>query len=128
MGKYNYEVETKLRCFKCGSTKITNLFKSTDDPLLKLNRKTGKLESVESENYNIHYDCLICDDCKTWDFPDIDLWEEVYLVSGHKCECGNTKFKFIYNDILADTFEVKCLKCEKEYCLPKESCENEFEL
>lgn len=24
--------------------------------------------------------------------------------------------------------EVKCLKCEKEYCLPKESCENEFEL
>lgn len=120
MRNYKYEIENRLRCFKCGSENVTDLYKNTNDSFLKFNRKTEQLESIESENYNIHYDCLICLDCKNWDFPDMDLWEENYLIGGHKCDCGNTDFKITYNDIFSDSFEVKCLKCNKKYILEKE--------
>lgn len=121
--KYNYKVESKLQCFKCGSNNIKYLYQNLNTTLAKLNLYTGKIENVDTENYLIHKDCYICMDCKKYDFPDPDLWQRNTLISGHKCNCGNTRFRISYNDIFSDEFEVECLECKEKYILPKEPCD-----
>lgn len=115
-----YQVEENFCCFKCGSRNVGRLFEHTIDPMSKLNRATGEEEPVDGENYLFHHDCYFCNDCKAWDFPDPDLWYRPVLVGGFTCECGCTRLKVTYNDILQDTFEVECTECKKAYELEKE--------
>lgn len=118
MGKY--KAERFARCFECGSRDIRNLFSDTNDYEIAVDNSTGKEVGKDSDFYQVHYDCLFCNDCKVKDFPDPDLWYESYLTKGYICECGGERHKIIYNDILSNKFEVRCLKCGKEKVLDKE--------
>ena len=122
----HYIVEENQRCFKCGSPNVGPLFLAAGNPELVHNTATGKDGLRDDENYIVHHDCLCCYSCKTWDFPDPDLWTQPVVVGGYTCDaCGGTRLQVTENDIFLDTFSVECLQCGKEHELEKEQAESE---
>ncbi len=116
----HYIIEENRRCFKCRSPNVGPLFVAALDPELVHNTATGKDELRDADNYIVHYDCLCCYSCKVFDFADPALWTHPVVVGGFTCDCGGTRLTVTMNDYLADTFEVKCQQCGKEYELEKE--------
>ena len=109
-----YKIEKNLSCIKCGSNNVGNLFNDTEDPVIKLNKATNERESIDSENYRIHFDCYCCYDCLKWDFPG-DTWYS-YKIIGYECNCGNNVLDIDFFDRFSGDMEFTC-NCGDKYNL-----------
>lgn len=116
-GKKLHIIDDKhwLKCPRCKGERITEAYGKTDDPMMRVERYSGEQVSIESEDYQVHYDCYVCQDCGCFDFPSV--FNNSFRTTKAYCpDCHEEKmYQELEWDDRSGELRIKCMDCGHEY-------------
>ncbi|MCY7521042.1 MULTISPECIES: hypothetical protein [Paenibacillus] len=108
-------VATRRKCPCCKGERINQAYDTTDDPMVRVERYSGKEVSVGSEEYQVHYDCYVCLDCGCFDFPSaFDYSTRTTETYCPDCQAEKTYLELDW-DWYSAQLHIKCVDCGHEY-------------
>jgi hypothetical protein len=104
-----FYIDWCYKCFKCSSSKVGQRYSPTADSLIKYDNLKQREVTVDDPSYLIHYDFLMCFDCRAMDVNYDYLWKSYTMTFKEPfCSCGGKEMKVL------ELTEVSCLNCNKE--------------
>lgn len=108
------DIEKIYICFKCGSKKIGKRFSRRGFDVT--DNITMKKVNMDSDDYKVYYGCLMCFDCKAWDFPETFIYYNMTSNGYEVCpNCGENGFTslYSYDYYCPSNSQLKCNHCNK---------------